>query len=246
MIVLLTKISPKIALIKIKGLLNGLVHLIYPNICRGCGNHLNHFEKIICLSCISKIPETYFEQKRENEMFNKFRGRINTEYAFAMSYYMPGSITRSLIHSLKYENQPDIGIRLGNLTALKLMNSEYFIVPDVIIPVPIHPKKLKKRGYNQAEKIASGIAELLNVKTDFELLQKINFTQSQTKKSGFERWINVQNSFKANKIHKEYNMIMIVDDVVTTGSTIESCINSLKTELGEHIKFAVVSIAYTN
>jgi ComF family protein len=218
-------------------------YLIYPNVCRSCSEILNNSERIVCIKCIYNLPYTFFEKEIENEVYKLFLGRVPIEFASALCLFSPTGTIRDLLHQLKYGGQSEIGIKLGNILGKSLMESKYFTKPDVIIPVPMHPKKLKKRGYNQAEMIAIGVSEILNVEIQTEGLLKILNTKTQTKKSKFDRWINVERSFDSSKDVVITNKnILLIDDVVTTGATLEACSSSLH-KMGNN-KISLATLAY--
>jgi ComF family protein len=176
-------------------------------------------------------------------VYKLFLGRVPIEFAAALCLFSATGTIRDLLHQLKYGGQSEIGIKLGNILGKSLMESKYFTKPDVIIPVPMHPKKLKKRGYNQAEMIAIGVSEILNVEIQTEGLLKILNTKTQTKKSKFDRWINVERSFDSSKdVIITNKNILLIDDVVTTGATLEACSSSLH-KMGNN-KISLATLAY--
>lgn len=218
-------------------------NLIYPNICRSCSNILTTQEQIICVKCIHNLPYTYFAQQKNNEVFNLFLGRVPIQFAATLCYFNSSGVIQNLMHQLKYGGQAQIGHRLGKILGHTLNDSPIFECPDIIVPVPIHPKKLKVRGYNQAELIANGISEVLEIPVQTQGLQKIIHTQTQTKKSKFERWINVERSFrKSESIEIKNKKVLLVDDVITTGATLEACSQSLL-KMGDN-KISIATIAY--
>jgi ComF family protein len=219
-------------------------YLIYPNVCRSCSEILNDSEQIICIKCVYNLPYSYFEKEKENEVFNLFLGRVPIEFATALCLFSSTGTIRDLLHQLKYGGQSEIGIKLGNILGKSLLESEFFTKPDVIIPVPMHPKKLKKRGYNQAEMIAIGVSEILDVPIQTQGLLKILNTKTQTKKSKFDRWLNVEKSFRSSQdVTISNKNILLIDDVVTTGATLEACSSSLYNMGNNKISLATLAFA---
>ena len=231
---MLTKIS-----IKILRLWEELLNLFYPNLCQACGNYLFKNETAICSHCLYQIPKTDFHQQKNNPVSILFFGRVKIEYAASYFTFSKGSKFQKLIHRLKYNRRIDIGIELGKHFAYNLRKSEFFNDIDVIVPVPLHPKKQKMRGYNQSEVIANGMSKVMKIEVNTHNLYRSVYTESQTNKSKFDRWENVDNIFKLRNVTEfEGKHVLLVDDVVTTGSTLESCAMAI---LG--VKDSKVSIA---
>lgn len=220
---------------------SSLIDIVYPNLCPGCGEPLIKNEGIICLTCQTDIPFTNFYKDSENDIVKLFWGKINLEFAFGTFYFVKGGLTQNLIHALKYENNKEVGLFLGRSIGMEIKKSGKQI--DVVIPVPLHPKKLKIRGYNQSDYLAEGICEVLpNVIIDKESLIRIEHSSSQTKKSKYERWENVGRIFDIKNAYQlEGKHVLLVDDVITTGSTIEACAQSLANI--NNIKISVATAA---
>ncbi|RUT73156.1 ComF family protein [Ancylomarina longa] len=222
---------------------NDFINLFYPDLCAACGNYLFKNEKIICTKCLYHLPKTDFHLQKHNPVSILFWGRVPIEYAAALYTFSKGSKYQKLIHKLKYHGATEIGIELGKLLGYNLHKSEFFRDIDMIIPVPLHPRKQKIRGYNQAEVIADGIAESMKVPVlTNNLIRKVH-TQSQTKKNKLERWENVDNIFSLQNPEQLCNMhLLLVDDVVTTGSTLEACAHAL--QVAEGVKVSIATLAY--
>lgn len=220
-----------------------LIDLIYPSFCFGCDERLRLHEHYICTKCILDLPYTLFEDCKNNILFSIFEGRINNlEKAYSLCYFVKHSQLQHILHALKYKNAPELGhelgIHLGN--EMKTINFDDF---DVIIPIPLHPSRLKFRGYNQSEKIANGITEIIDAKVDITSIVRIIATQTQTKKGKLERWRNVENIFEIKNPQKlEGKHILIVDDVITTGSTIEALSREIESVL-KNVRISVASVA---
>lgn len=219
--------------------LTGMLELFYPSLCITCGERLATNEKYLCFHCWSDIPVTNYQTSRENKVAQLFWGRAPVENATSYFSYKKGSNYQQLIHFIKYRGLKELGYETGRRFGVVLAGSEYFRNIDIILPVPLHPAKLKKRGYNQSEWIARGISESLNKPVSVENLIRRIYTSTQTRKNRFERWKNVENIFEVIHPQKlENKHILLVDDVVTTGSTLEACANEL-----QKVKDVKVSVA---
>jgi len=200
-----------------------LLGLFYPRLCPACAEVLYGNENILCLKCMSEFPRTGFHLDPENDMARLFWGRVMINHAAAFYYYQKGSRFQNLIHELKYYHQQQLGISLGRWFGAELKDTS-FCRADLIHPVPLHTVKLKKRGYNQSEQIALGLSESLGIPLETNLIERVVNTDTQTRKTKYERWSNVEGIFRVQKPEKLKNRhVLLVDDVVTTGSTIEAC-----------------------
>ncbi len=216
--------------------------LFIPEICITCEDKLLASENYICLKCLYDLPRTNFHKIEGNQVEQLFWGRVKIEKATSWFYFRKGSRYQSLIHFLKYKGLKELGEVLGESFASEISNSNYFNSIDVIVPVPLHKKKKKKRGYNQSEWIAKGMAKILNVPVSSENLVRLKHTNTQTRKSRFERWENVEDIFQVlDPGSLEGKHILLVDDVVTTGSTLEACAFSLLKH--KNIKVSIATLA---
>lgn len=226
----------------IKTVFSSMLGLFYPDYCQGCGKPLLTGEHYICVDCLTDLPYTYFNNSRKNIVSELLWGRINTlTKAYSMCYFTKSSQLQSLLHNLKYNNQPEVGMELGIYLAheLEKVNLNDF---DVIVPVPLHAKKMKIRGYNQSEKIAEGIRILITKPIDTKSVIRKIFTNTQTKKNKVERWENVKDIFEVKHPENLKNKhILLVDDVITTGATIEALSNTIEKVPG--VKISVASVA---
>lgn len=205
-------------------IINDITHVIYPKLCAACHEALNKHEKVFCLKCQLSLPKTDHVLYPDNPVAKKFWGKVPIERALAMYNFHKSSRLQDVMHALKYKGRKDVGIRLGNLMGYHLLQYQAFRDVDYITAVPLHADKQKKRGYNQSGIIAEGLAEILNIKYDADLLKRTLFTATQTKKSRLERWDNVKDIFEVNKpVIVEGKHILLIDDVITTGSTLEAC-----------------------
>lgn len=219
------------------------ISLLFPRLCYACGNHLLRNENLICTECYVVIPRTDYHKQDTNPVAQLFWGRCQIEKAAAFSYYNKGTRIRNLIHNLKYKGVKEIGYELGRIYGLSLDKSGFMEGIDLIIPVPLHPDKERKRGFNQSEIISIGIAEVTKLPLDIKSLKRNIGSGTQTKRSRYERWTNVEGIFKitdATAIAGKH--ILLVDDVITTGSTIESCAAELLKIEG--VRVSAVALGY--
>lgn len=200
-----------------------LLDIIYPRSCEACGESLLGGENLICVNCLMNLPKTNSHLISYESLSNKFWGKIKVSNTFSYLKFSKNGKVQKLLHELKYRNKPELGKTLGQLygTDLKAYNFDKKI--DVLIGVPLHPTKLIQRGYNQADEIAEGLSIALDIPVETKaVIRKMN-TSSQTKKTRFERFQNVEDIFEVVELEKiRDKRIAIVDDVLTTGSTIES------------------------
>jgi len=200
-----------------------LLGLFYPRLCPACSEALYGNENILCLKCMSEFPRTNFQLDPENDMARLFWGRVMIRNAAAFFYYQKGSRYQNLIHEIKYFNQKQLGILLGRWFGDELTYTS-FRMAELIHPVPLHAVKLKNRGYNQSEQIALGLSEALGIPLETTLIERVVNTDTQTRKTKYERWSNVEGIFRVTKPDRLKNKhVLLVDDVVTTGSTLEAC-----------------------
>lgn len=225
-------------------MLSDFISLFYPRICEGCGQPLLKHEDVICSSCELSLPKTEYSKELMNPIMKIFLGRIDLQAATSLYFFHKGNKLQGLMHKLKYNGIKEIGIRFGNHLGKELKEAPLFSDIDVVVPIPLHPKKQKKRGYNQAEMIAQGFAKTSSKEIVTNNLYRNTNTSSQTKKNREERWKNVEKVFNLkNPKQLEGKHILLVDDVVTTGATIESCAQTLK-EVTEKVSVATIAYAH--
>ncbi|MBU1717588.1 MAG: ComF family protein [Bacteroidetes bacterium] len=199
-------------------------------------------EKIICTSCLFHLPKTGFSDMANNPVSEIFAGRVNLHSASAYLFFRKTGSVQKLIHRLKYKGDKEAGEYLSKLFGEELMKSPLFSTATCVIPVPLHPKKLKKRGYNQAEVVADGIAAGMGICVNCKTLVRATFTETQTRKARFNRWQNVEGIFQIKSPEELENQhVILCDDVVTTGSTLEACVNALQQI--RNIKVSIASLA---
>jgi ComF family protein len=201
-----------------------ILDFFYPPLCIACRNRLITREKYLCYECWSDLPVTNFHHNNGNKVAQLFWGRVKIENATAFFAYNKGSNYQHLIHDIKYKGLKELGFETGKRFGNSLYESAEYQLVDIVVPVPLHPKKQKQRGYNQSDWIAAGIAESLHKPVSIENLKRRIHTSTQTRKNRYERWENVENIFEITEVNEFIGKhILLVDDVVTTGSTLESC-----------------------
>ncbi len=208
----------------LKNIFASTLHLFYPHVCTGCGSDLLQQDNLLCLHCINNLPHTNFAQHNNNPVEKIFWGRIPITAAHSEFYFSKEFLIQQLIHQLKYKNNTAIGFYLGELMGKILLNSNRFNNIDYLIPLPLYPDKEHKRGYNQATIICNGMSEVMNIPVLNDNVIRQKFTETQTRKHRTERWENVEGSFKIkNPETLKGKNILLVDDVITTGATLEAC-----------------------
>jgi ComF family protein len=201
---------------------SNFLDLIFPRPCLGCGTSLLSQENQICISCLVNLPKNNLMEGNETD--KRFWGKLPVQHSFSFLLYNRKGLVQKLIHQLKYRNQPDLGVLLGKLFGEDLKTLDFKPKIDVLVAVPLHPSKLQQRGYNQAACVANGLSESTEIVFDDDILIRTKATNTQTKKSRIERYENVSTIFEVTDIEKiKGKHIGIVDDVITTGSTIEAC-----------------------
>ncbi len=217
--------------------------LIQPRLCFACSTPLAAGEKVVCLDCLYHLPKTDFHHDPINPVAKIFWGRYPVEHAAACFYFRKGGKLQHLMHQFKYRKHPEIGQFIGNYYGSELRQSIVFKAVDMVIPVPLHWKKLRKRGYNQSTVFGQGIAESMNVPLENNQLIRQEFTETQTRKSRFNRWQNVENKFVIKDPDKLRGLtILLVDEVITTGATLEACCHAF--DPVEDVKICIAAVAY--
>ena len=222
---------------------NDFVRLLFPETCLTCGISLYFNEKSICTFCIQQLPKTNYHNLYDNQVKKVFDGRVNVEKAYSYLFFKKGSKTQEILHQLKYRNKEKLGVELGMMYGKELMSDGESNI-DLIVPVPLHPTKLTKRGYNQSAAFAKGIADVLNIEMDDKNVIRSKNTETQTKKTRLDRWLNVSDVFQVKYPTKlEGRHILIVDDVITTGATIEAMAGVLNSVGCRKISIASIACA---
>ncbi|HHH50101.1 MAG TPA: ComF family protein [Saprospiraceae bacterium] len=218
------------------------ISLFFPRLCLACGKNTPQKKELICISCQYHLPKTKFHLEKENKFTQRFLGRLELQSGAALYYFTKGGRTQHLIHQLKYKGKREVGVMLGQHYGELLKDSPHFKDIDLIVPVPMHPKKEHMRGYNQSTQFAKGLSETMEKPYYKKALKKITHTISQTKKTRFERLQNVINTFEVNQVNAlKRKHVLLVDDVLTTGATLEAC--GLKILEVEDTKLSMLTIA---
>jgi len=224
--------------------LKDLFYLFYPSICSNCSEQLLQNEKVICTFCRHDLPLTNFTSYTKNKVSAIFFGRVTIEKAYSLLLFRKEGITKNLIHDLKYKGNEAVGVFFGNWLGEILMKNKEFSTVDIIVPVPIHLKRKKIRGYNQVTKFGERLSTYLNIPFIEDVLVRQSSTKTQTLKARFERFNDLETKFLVtNTTQFKGKHVLIIDDVITTGATLEACARALlKTP---DIKISILTMAYT-
>lgn len=223
---------------------NDLWEFFFPRYCVVCGKRLLQGEEHVCSKCFSGLPRTRLHLRPENDMEKNLWGKLPLERASAYLYYAKEGDVSRLLYELKYYGNAHIGHYLGRCMATDLSLSGFFRGIDYVIPVPLHKAKRRKRGYNQSEMLVEGIASVTGIPIFRDLLVRSRYTETQTRKGGYERWLNVQDVFEctSGEALKDKH-VLLVDDVMTTGATIVACADSLAGIPGLRISVLTLALA---
>jgi len=222
-----------------------LVNLFFPEVCPACGNALFTGERTICTLCRAFLPRTGFELVAGNAVENQFTGKVEIAAAASLYHFNKGEKVQQLIHRLKYKGEVEAGREAGRIMGAALTASGRFDNLDCVVPVPLHKSKLRIRGYNQSLSFAEGVAELLDITVEPELLKRKAAAISQTNKGRYARWENVATAFEAGDVSRiEGRNFLLADDVITTGSTLAACAEVMAGAGAASV--SVVSIAFAS
>ena len=224
-------------------LLNDVWEFFFPRYCVVCGKRLLLGEEHLCLDCLCALPRIRFHNQENNEIAKLLWGKMPVERAYAFLYYSKGGDVRKLLFQLKYYGNQKIGYFMGRCMAKELISTGFFGGIDGIIPVPLHDKKRKSRGYNQSELLAEGISSVVRIPLLKDVLRRKQYTETQTHKSNYERWNNVLDVFEGVSFERLSNKhVLLVDDVLTTGATLVACADALRG--AEGIRISVLTLAW--
>lgn len=219
------------------------ISLIYPRTCVCCGKLLLKSDDFICNYCFVSLPKSNFHQEADSEIDRVFYGRVPLLKAGSYLLFEKSGKVQKILHSIKYQKNKDLAVQMGIWYGETIKDNPLFSKSDFIVPVPLHPKKQKERGFNQSETFAIGLSKALSIPVMTNNLVRNEYTSTQTRKSKIERWENVKDKFDLRHPELLQNKtILLVDDVITTGATIDACYEALKNIPG--IKVSVLSLAY--
>jgi ComF family protein len=227
-------------MIGLKEIRDSVLHLLFPHICSGCGNDILPADSILCMRCIEALPETNFEYHPNNPVEKLFWGRLKISAATGQFYFTKESLMQRLMHQFKYKGNREFGLQLGRMMGEQLKRSGRFNA-DALVPLPLFPAKEKRRGYNQATVLCQGMQEVLQIPILDRVITRPQHTETQTKKGRIERWKNMEGKFILEEPDAICNKhLVLVDDVVTTGATLEACGAELLK--GENVRLSVVTL----
>ena len=224
-------------------LLNDVWEFFFPRYCVVCGKRLLLGEEHLCLDCLCALPRIRFQNQEKNEIAKLLWGKMPIERASAFLYYSKGGDVRELLFQLKYYGNQKIGYFMGRCMAKELISTGFFDGIEGIIPVPLHDRKRKSRGYNQSELLAEGISSIVQIPLFKNVLRRKQYTETQTHKSNYERWSNVMDVFEGVSLERlSFKHVLLVDDVLTTGATLVACADAFKGVEG--IRISVLTLAW--
>lgn len=227
-----------------KNILSDFTHLFFPHVCAGCGTDVLNRESPLCLHCVNQLPFTNFHLHSGNPVERYFWGRIPVRHATALCHFTRASLVQHLLHQLKYKGNKDIGIFLGRMAGKLLRQSNYFDDVDVLVPLPLFAQREKKRGYNQATLLCEGMSAVMQLPVISNVVIRLSATETQTQKNRTERWQNMEGRFQLiqpDAVHDKH--VLLVDDVVTTGATLEACGEQLLK--AKNSRLSIATMAYT-
>ena len=207
----------------VQNIKEALLHLAYPHVCAGCGNDVLPQHHLLCLSCLDSLPKTHFHLHAENPIAKIFTGRLPLQHATAQYYFTKESLLQHLLHQAKYKGHRELCLYLGNLMGQQLAESTWINSIDALVPLPLFAEREKRRGYNQSYLLCTGMAEVINKPVLKNVVIRSTATESQTRKNRVARWQNMEGRFALTGTQLEGKHVLLVDDVVTTGATLEAC-----------------------
>lgn len=224
--------------------INDILDLVYPRLCFCCQEETPTPGENTCLQCRVQLPRTNIHKQKINSFTDRFLGRVPLYTGASYYHYRKGGLVRKLIYQLKYHGKKEIGVEIGRAYGRELIETELYKDIDLIVPVPLHPQRKRTRGYNQSDMFAMGLSEAMGIPWKADALKRIKSTTTQTQKGKFERLANMDNVFKVKRADiLKGKHILLVDDVLTTGATMEVCGNSLSEISDTTVSMATIAMA---
>lgn len=221
-----------------------VLHLAFPHVCEGCGTDVLEDQHELCLHCLSQLPLTRYEQFSPNPVEKILEVRMSIQHAAGILYFTKESLVQQLMHQFKYKGNKELGIYLGRFIGHSLKTSPLYQDVDCIVPLPLHPTKEKRRGYNQATILCEGISEVLGKPLLRKAIVRTTFTESQTRKNRVERWQNMEGRFAVEAPGQlKGKHVLLVDDVITTGATLEACGRVILEQEGARLSVVTLCVA---
>jgi ComF family protein len=228
----------------VKNVINSFSHLFYPHICAGCGSDLLGNNQLLCIKCLDELPFTDFQLFNNNPVEKIFFGRVNIVSAAGLLYFTKDSALQNLMHLFKYKGKKEIGFYLGKMMGNLLLESGRFKNIDALIPLPLFTSKEKRRGYNQSTILCEGMSSVMKTEVLENAVIRSVATETQTKKNRVERWLNIEGKFELKDDEAlENKHVLLVDDIVTTGATLEACAALI--EKVSNVQISIATLAYT-
>ena len=223
---------------------NDFSHLFFPHVCAGCGTDNIGPHTPLCIHCINRLPLTNFHLHANNPIEKYFWGRIPVTAVTSLCHFTAGSLIQHLLHQLKYRGNKEAGFFLGRMMGLSLNAAERFRAIDMLVPLPLFAARQKKRGYNQSAVLCNGIAAVTQLPVNTQSVTRVSATETQTHKNRIERWMNMEGKFEiSDPASIAGRHLLLVDDVVTTGATLEACGHALLQIPG--VQLSIATLAYT-
>ena len=229
----------------LKHIKDSVLHLVFPQVCAGCGSDLVNDNNRLCIPCHEDLPQTSFHLHPNNPVEKLFWGRLPVTHATAQYYFTKISLVQRLMHRFKYKGDKELGLFLGRLIGHQLNETNRFREIDVLVPLPLFPSKERKRGYNQATLLCEGISEILEKPVVKGAVVRTMFTESQTKKNRVERWQNMEGRFQLiDEAAIKGKHVLLIDDVITTGATLEACGQELLK--AENVQLSIATLCFSS
>lgn len=223
---------------------DALLHMLYPHLCRGCAIDIPQREHHLCAACLASLPFTSFEKHKDNPAEKIFFGRNMIHAAMGLLYFTKDSLVQSLVHQIKYEGAKELAVYMGKMMGRALLNEARFGAIDLLLPLPLTQGRQKQRGYNQSMLLAEGISSVLQVPVNACALERRASKGTQTHKSREERWLQMQQQFVCPLPESLAGRhVLLVDDVITTGATLDACASLLQAIPGAKTSIATLAIA---